>query len=375
MNKSNDGISTAPVIDANSVQGGGSTIDDRLIRKNTTFTRSHIINDPEVILTKKYGAKFVDYRSAYKKSLNYDVTGFIPDFPLTVTLELVNRCNLSCIMCYTINHSEKKRTLVIGDIERVLKECEDHNLPALVVGLGSEPLLYKEIKTVLGTALDAGVMDIFLGTNGVLLTEDLSEYLVRRQVARLEISLDAVSSETYQKIRGKDELDRIEENIKRFIEIRKRHNSELPVLRVCFCVQELNYKEIEEFRNKWKDKADYIDFQQVLDFSDVDSFRDGDKICDSTSGSSEQPISTHCAYPFNSLNIWSNGNVTPCCTFYAKSEELVLGNIRESTLGELWSGERIKELRTQLLSGQPSKICRACLTNRNTEHFNSVKVK
>ena len=349
-------------------------------KQNTTFTKSHFMRDPELILSKRYGEKFDSYRVDYKKSLNYDTTGFIPEFPITLTLELVNRCNLSCVMCYTINHAEKKYTLDIIDIERVLDECHEHNLPALVVGLGSEPLLYKGMKSVLEKAKNSGVMDIFLGTNGVLLSGEMSEFLVKNEVARLEISLDAATPDTYKKVRGKDELQRIEANIMRFIEIRKSHKSELPVLRLCFCVQELNYKEVDMFKDKWKDIADYIDFQQLIDFSEVDKFRSKDFVDFSDSpvkvpDSPVEKMESHCAYPFNSLHVWSNGNVTPCCTFYAKTETLVLGNIKESTLEELWNGEKINNIRHQLLAGEPNAVCKACLTNRNDQHFNGIDKK
>lgn len=351
-----------------------SSAAEPILKTNTTFVRSHYIRDPEVILANIYGDKFNAYRVDYKKSLNYDLTGFIPDFPITLTLELVNRCNLSCIMCYTVNHSETKHTLALADIERVLDECHEHNLPALVIGLGSEPLLYKEIKKVLEKAVSSEIMDIFLGTNGVLLSDELSEFLVSKKIARLEISLDAVSPDTYKKIRGKDELGKIEKNIMRFVEIKKSHKSELPVLRLCFCVQELNYKEIDAFKNKWKDIADYIDFQQVVDFSGVDKLLNVDMNMerDSVPVLPKETVPSHCAYPFNSLHIWSNGNVTPCCTFFAKSEALVLGNIKDSTLKDLWVGERIKKIRRELLAGTPNKICRACLNNRNEEHFGKV---
>ena len=39
------------------------------MRQNTTFTRSYILNDPEVILGEKYGDRFREYRISYKRSL------------------------------------------------------------------------------------------------------------------------------------------------------------------------------------------------------------------------------------------------------------------------------------------------------------------
>src|SRR5580704_11481835 len=63
------------------------------------------------ILAEQFGDRFRIYRTEYKQSQHYDKNGYVPRFPLTVTLELVNRCNLECVMCFTINHNEKKNTL------------------------------------------------------------------------------------------------------------------------------------------------------------------------------------------------------------------------------------------------------------------------
>jgi len=339
-------------------------------RTQTSFTESVKFTDIEQVLADQFGERFRLYRRDFHKSLNYDENNFLPDFPITVSMELVNRCNLSCIMCYTINHEEKKTTLKRPTIARVLSECEARGLPALVVGLGAEPLLYKGAREVLSTARDAGVMDIFLGTNGVLLTEQMSTFLVERRIARLEVSLDAATPETYHKIRGKNQLDLIEENLHKFLEVRKRMGARLPVLRLCFCVQEANLHEREAFLKKWEKHADYIDFQKLFDFTPIDELR----ATGTVSGVEELVVEdTHCAYPFNSLHIWSNGNVTPCCTFFAKNDDLVVGNVQEQTLKDIWEGEPIKEIRQQLMSGELNPTCRVCLAQRDAERFEEVK--
>lgn len=339
-------------------------------RTNTTHTETVKFSQFESLLGEKFGDRFRVYRQDYYKSLNYDKNGFLPDFPLTVTLELVNRCNLDCIMCYTINHAEKKSTLDMPRLRHILDECEREGLPAMVIGLGSEPLLYKPIRDVLKATTDAKVMDIFLGTNGVLMNESISEYLVQNQIARVEISLDAATPETYLKVRRKDELERIERNVEKLLEIKKRNNSALPVIRLCFCVLPVNSHEQEMFLKKWEGRVDYVDFQKFYDFGSVDELRATGTIAGIENVEVED---RHCAYPFNSLHVWSNGNVTPCCTFFAKNEGLVVGNIAEESLRQIWEGDRIKEIRRQLLTGDLNPTCRVCLAQRDHETFDELK--
>lgn len=322
--------------------------------------------DVEAVLTDEFGERFRAYRQDYKKSLNYDTNGFIPDFPLTVSLEFVNRCNLNCKMCYTINHSAPKATLDLAHIDAIMDECATHNLPAAVVGMGSEALIYKGARDAIASVRRADVMDVFLGTNGVLLNKSLCEFLVAERIARIEVSLDAATPETYEKIRGKNELTRIEANLETLIETRKRANSKLPVIRLCFCVQEDNLHEQQAFLDKWRGRVDYIDFQEMVDFGQVDELIElGDEA--HISKDLPQPQSTYCAYPFNSLHVWSNGDVTPCCTFFGKA--LKIGDATKDSLKDIWEGKELAEIRNQLLSGKLNKVCHACLTCRDKENF------
>jgi radical SAM protein with 4Fe4S-binding SPASM domain len=335
-------------------------------RENVEHIESVKYTDVEQVLTEAFGERFGSYRKNYRKSLNYDTNGYIPPFPLTVSLEFVNRCNLSCQMCYTINHSDKKATLDLSDIAKIMDECAANELPAAVVGMGSEALIYKGAQEAIRKIREAGVMDLFLGTNGVLLNEQLCEFLVEQRVARIEVSLDAATPETYHKIRGKNELARIEENLERLIQIRKRAKSKLPVIRLCFCVQKDNLHEQRAFLEKWKNRVDYIDFQEMVDFGQVDEFRDMGAEA-AVPADLPAPSSSYCAYPFNSLHVWSNGDVTPCCTFFGKA--LVIGNAKDASLSEIWNGEELAEIRRQLLEGDLNKVCHACLTCRDKENF------
>ena len=342
------------------------------IKKQVEHISSVKYTDFENILIDEFGSKFAEYRKNYYQSINYNINKVVPDFPITVNLELVNRCNLKCIMCYTINHKDSKATFQLADIDKLTKECKEHQLPAMIVGLGSEALIYKNIREAIQKITEAGVMDLFLGTNGVLLKEDLSYFLVKNRIARVEISLDAATPETYLKIRGKDELLKVEENINKLLAVRNKLNSKLPIVRLCFCVQEQNVHEQEAFVEKWKDKVDYLDFQEMVDFSGVSNMRkvNIDEFLGEDAHLKELK-DAYCAYPFNSLSVWSNGDVTPCCSFYGKA--LVVGNVRDMPLKEIWLGEKMQTIRKQIISGKLNDVCYACLTHRDTKNFKNIK--
>lgn len=345
-------------------------------------------------LSRSYGARWDEYRESFHRTNNKFTAALESSqlkAPITITLELVNRCNLKCIMCWTDNHSMRKGVLTLDQIKQILNEFKDAGtpIPAVIVGLGSEPLLYREVKEVIIACKSAGVMDIFFGTNAVLLDEDLSRFLIDQEATRLEVSLDAATEETYQKIRSKDKLSLVEANIKKFVEIRNSLGKKTPVVRLAFVVQPLNYHERDLFLNKWEDIVDYVDFQQMSDFSSVSSrlgkdlafylFDDEtDEEKKKLTDELKEKLNTRfgpkgselfCPYPFNSLNVWANGDISPCCCFHGRA--LTIGNVNEKKLSEVWLGKELSALRQEILDGRLNRVCRSCL-DRDTSHRDEV---
>ena len=325
--------------------------------------------DIEAVLAEEFGDRFRAYRFDYRHSLNYDKNGYLPLFPLTVSFELVNRCNLKCVMCYTEHHRLDKKTLSIGTLQSVLRECQRNGLPAAVIGMAAEALLYKDIRRVIEATRAADVMDVFLGTNATLLTPEMSDFIVEQRVARVEVSLDAATPETYKRIRSKDELAIVERNVRALVEAKRRKRSKLPVIRLCFCVQPENVDERQAFLDKWKDDVDYIDFQEMIDFQYVTPLVNGQP--ETVPNIQELGPKPYCPYPFNSLHVWADGTVTPCCTYYGKA--LPLGNVEQHSLAELWHGGQIEEIRGEFRRGELNPVCRVCLSARDSDNFTKAR--
>ena len=76
------------------------------------------------VLTKKYGERFSDYRKQYSKAVNnhkynYD---YVSDYPLNVLVEVVNKCNLECIMCLSSHRKGPTRVISEETISKLFKE-------------------------------------------------------------------------------------------------------------------------------------------------------------------------------------------------------------------------------------------------------------
>jgi radical SAM protein with 4Fe4S-binding SPASM domain len=242
-------------------------------------------------------------------------------------------------------------------VKKILKECKEERLPSIILGSGTEFLFSKDAAAVIRMVADSGIMDVFLRTNGLLLTREMTDLILDSKITRVFISLDAASPETYRRVRGRDALGLIEKNIGYLLEERARRRSFLPIVRVSFVVLEENKREQKNFLEKWRGKVDYVDFQRFQDLTHVKE--KGAQI------KNEDIQVSLCSYPFYNLSILPDGNVAPCCTYYGK--ELVVGSIHKQTLGEIWRSKKMERIRKEILMKQFNPVCKRCLFFRETE--------
>lgn len=331
-------------------------------RSVVDYTRTFSYVDVDAILTEEFGEAWTEYRRQYLASINYDKTGHIPAAPLTLDLELVNKCNLRCTMCFGDHHKGTRHSLDLEQIRSTIHEFVAAGGKCIQVGMGSELLLYENVIDVLRIAREEGVLDIWVFTNGVLMDQAFLDALVKYRVARLNVSFDAATRETYHKVRGQDHFDLLEKNIDALIATKAQAASKLPVIRLTFVVQQQNLHEVDMFVERWKDKVGYIDFQRYVSYEGLKDLPWGNQSIDAPSVPS--PGNSYCPLPFNCLNVWANGDVTPCC-FYFGPHGLVLGNVKEMSLKEIWAGEPLKKVRDGLLSGNVNPTCATCIANRS----------
>lgn len=82
----------------------------------------------------KFGKRFLDYRKKYENYLNDSAHKELPSFPVSLILELVNRCNLECVMCFQgYRNDTKKNTLNLETLKKIFNEFKKEKLDALLL--------------------------------------------------------------------------------------------------------------------------------------------------------------------------------------------------------------------------------------------------
>lgn len=91
-------------------------------------------------------------------------------------------------------------------------------------------------------------VNLFLITNGILLTEERLHYPYADKIRQLSISIDAATDETYACVRRGGKLSVVHKNLSKIdYLIRTGHFENPPSIEVSFVVQQMNYREIATF--------------------------------------------------------------------------------------------------------------------------------
>jgi len=298
-------------------------------------------------------AEYRKYRESFDRASDFVEC---PEAPIHLDIELNNTCNYTCSFCVYGNdkypYYQTKNSLPKEKAFAILDQAAQMGVKSVQFNIINEPLLNRDLFDVVAYGNKLKFQDMFLITNGSALTKDASMKLMASGLTKLMISIDAFSEETYFKVRQNKNYHKVVKNITDFIELRKQLGFKLPVVRVSFLVNEFNRHEVEVFRAFWSSRADFVVFQNLIDFDHP-----------------KQDLKTRvdkkirCSMSNFRMAIKADGSVNPCCTVYG--DKLKMGNIHESSLSDLWNTKRWKGF-TKMhkdYGWHKNPVCRECILN------------
>jgi putative metalloenzyme radical SAM/SPASM domain maturase len=134
------------------------------------------------------------------------------EHPSKLFVEVTTRCNLNCAMCVKQTHGGGEPE---GDISMPLFGALAPAFPgleALILNGVGEPLLHPRLEEMIRSARERMPAKGWVGfqSNGLLLTDDRADSLVSAGLDRVCLSIDAVSPETFRKVREGGEIEGVE---------------------------------------------------------------------------------------------------------------------------------------------------------------------
>src|SRR4051812_8077652 len=129
----------------------------------------------------------------------------------SLRISVTDRCNIRCFYCMpneNVRFRPRNEILSFEEIDRFVRVASQMGIHRLRL-TGGEPLVRSDLpRLVEMLAALPGIDDLALTTNGILLA-DLAAELRSAGLQRLNISLDTLSEETFQKISRREGLDRV----------------------------------------------------------------------------------------------------------------------------------------------------------------------
>jgi cyclic pyranopterin phosphate synthase len=129
----------------------------------------------------------------------------------SLRISVTDRCNIRCFYCMpneNVRFRPRHEILTFEEITRFVRVVSQMGVHRLRL-TGGEPLVRAELpRLVKMLAALPGVDDLALTTNGILLAEQAAE-LRSAGLERINISLDTLSEEVFQKISRREGLDRV----------------------------------------------------------------------------------------------------------------------------------------------------------------------
>jgi 7,8-dihydro-6-hydroxymethylpterin dimethyltransferase len=129
--------------------------------------------------------------------------------PCSVLLEVTNRCNLHCAVCFADSGQQKSEDISLEKIECLLERAIAAAGPSNLQLSGGEPTLRNDLPEIVKTARQVGYSFIQVNTNGLRLASD-RDFVGRLQDAGLSsvfLQFDGVNDEIYRTLRGRALLD------------------------------------------------------------------------------------------------------------------------------------------------------------------------
>lgn len=292
--------------------------------------------------------------------------------PFTLSLFPSNACNFKCVYCIHSLGSDylkeryhlKSELMTVKTIEKVITQSQQFDRPYKLVSFTGqgEPLCNQELAHMIRLVKEAGIAErIDIVTNASFLTHDLSEKLVDSGLDVLRVSLQGISSEAYYNTCGVQlNFSKLLSELNYFYQI--SGTCKLYVKTVDIALSDGESEQFYELFSEHSDRM-YIDKIKAA-YAGVSYSSDAKDLTVDRYGRSHKERMV-CPSPFFVLNVWPDGEVTPC---YALYKPCVLGNIYSTSLKEMWTSEKLRAFQRLQLEHERINIreCALCCAPNDT---------
>lgn len=295
--------------------------------------------------------------------------------PVTLLVELTNRCNSWCLMCA---HPEYRRssTLEFGEMSADVFEETRPFWPFVknvCLGGNGEPFMHSEHLAMAEKLKGAGVY-VHTFTNGTLLERPIAERLVETAYDRVHVSLDGAQRATYLRLRGIDAFDQVIEHLGLLRDLKAEVSATRPEVRFNITGTRSSLRELGEsvrlaaalgvtgidvhhmdvYSPALREESPWLDPQESVAW--ISAAADiAAQLGVELKGPSFEETRGSCLQPMQSLDVRWDGLVFTCSGY-----RFVVGDLRRETIAAVWNGPAMQGVRRRIWRDGYPQVCPGC---------------
>lgn len=322
--------------------------------------------------------------------------------PITIEINVTNRCNQKCLSCWQRNGNINYDELSEEKWLDVVKEASEMGIKEIRLPGSGEPLMRKDLILKIMEEAKKGGMEGLLITNGTLFEENSVRKVVDMEWDNVTFSIDGPDVEMNDYLRGVEgAFEASTRWLKEFVRLKQELKKDKPILRINVVLSNKNYDKLEKMielahelgcnavsiqpmtvfsslgeelklnKKQLKELPKHINNAKQLAekyriHTNVDSFLESeviekanemDEVMKSETKNIENRfLSLPCFEPWYNIIITPNGIAGPCSMFGGVNGV----SIADKKLAEIWYGKYFTNIRERLLKKDLFDFCKNC---------------
>lgn len=285
-------------------------------------------------------------KKMYERKISYDIKKYnlCPDI---IKLESSNLCNAQCLHCPQTKLKRPKGIMSYELFVEIAQQAARLGIRKFQLSYFGEPLIDPDIIKKIRYAKQLPFEQVRIYTNASLLTTDMADALLDAGLDVINISVDGLSKDEYEKIRTPLSYDVLLQNIHTFIMKRDERNKKKPCVVINHVAMNATSSQTAEFLKLWRQRADIVKIHTEHNWGGHLKNAHSERV---------RP----CSVPWSQMIIHWNGKIGLCCQDALGS--VILGDLSHETLKEAWHNEQREQMRRYHLDRNfaAAGVCSSC---------------
>ncbi len=256
-------------------------------------------------------------------------------FPTNILIETHSHCNLRCIMCPYRKLTRKKGKMSFDLWKKIIDEIAEKSPETIIwPALMGEPfLMAEELFEWTRYAKSKGIQTICVNTNLNAFKPEMLDGLLDSGIDRIFVGLDAVTPETYAKIRVQGNYAKVINAIETILAEKNARGLTKPHINLQYIVMDENESEEQQFIDYWKNRDESL----FLKIRRRTSWGGGVSPWSKADASGQSKRDLPCTWLLREMVVLWNGDVPQCDGDW--DGQYIVGNANDEGIEELWLGK------------------------------------